>query len=166
MKTIADLRRDLSIGTQVTLTYAQFTHKFLNVPRVVIKLQSNGVVLALSATDTKGSFLDFPKASLASYTIDGDLNIYEAGTRPLTPAEQRVFDTMPSKLPEYQQQVSDDMMTDGSQMFYKDRRHTKDNKMEYLDGFDTIRGLRYDHNTKLIIDETIKGKLSLSYKIK
>ena len=47
-KSLADLKRALSLGTQVTLIKAPFEHRNLNIPRYVVKTQGNGVYFALN----------------------------------------------------------------------------------------------------------------------
>ena len=168
MKTLADLKRDLSKGTVLTLTGGAYAtdriNPILNVPRYVVKTQGNAVVLNMDANATNGSWLEFPPARLLTY--DGDtFTVHMPGTRPLTADEQRVMDTMPSKRPENRERVANDLMTDGSQMYHADRAHTRAHNMTHLDGFETVRGLRYDWNSNLITDETIKGPVTLAYHI-
>lgn len=166
IKTLAQLKRDMQKGTKVTLTACAYaTHKFMNVERYVVKVQGNGVYLNEDKDATSGSFMDFPsKATLTEY-IDDTFTIYEAGKRELTPEERTVLDSRPSKRPSNEKQCEIDIMSDGSQMFYADKRHMRENNMEHLNGFETVRGLRYDFNTGLIDDEKIKGKMVLQYKI-
>lgn len=168
-KTLADLKRDLKVGTKVVMTYhywndSERINKLLNQDRYVVKVKSNGVEFNENKDATKGSFLDFPKATLLEY-IDDTFTIYDTGTRPLTPKEQEVYDNMPSHRPENKEQCEIDMMSDGSTMFYRDNQWCKDNNMEYLRGHETVRGLRFDWNTKQIKDDTIKGEKMMVYKI-
>lgn len=70
MKTLADLKRALTLGTKITLVAAPDmpSHKFLNVPRFVIKVQSKCVALHSDPDATKqGSYLDFPRAHLVEF---------------------------------------------------------------------------------------------------
>lgn len=82
MKTLADLKRQIKPGVQIvltdtdvlTLTPANGKHKFLNVPRTVTKVQTNGFYMATAEqlqAGKKGSFLDFPKAADVSFTEKG-----------------------------------------------------------------------------------------------
>lgn len=167
MKTLADLKRDLHKGASVTLTGGTLgtpEHRAHNIKRYVVATQGNAVQLNADANARGGSYLTFPPARLLTY--DGDtFTVHAPGTRPLTPAEQACMDSMPSRQPENAEQVGIDIMTDGSRMFHMDRAHTKRNGMEYLDGFETVRGLRYDFNTRTIQDETLKGDAELIYTI-
>lgn len=166
MKTLADLKRDLQIGACLTLTGGRDARNAdkLNVPRYVVTKQGNGVGLSVDKTATKVSFLELPKASLVEY--DGEtVRVYESGRRDLTELERVVLDNEPSKRPENKQQLENDMLSDGSQMYWADKRYHKELGTEYLEGHEMVRGLRYDFNHKNIVDEKIKGELSLEYKL-
>jgi hypothetical protein len=163
-KTLADLKRALTLGTQVTMITCQYPHRNLNVPRYVVKTQSNGVEFAVGKDDKRGSFFDFPKASLLDFK-DDIFTIYTTGTRPLTEHEQHILDNRPSKRPENQKRVEIDMLSDGTSMYYADERHFKAHNAEYLRGHDTIKGLRYDYNTGMIKDDNLRGEELYSYKI-
>ena len=163
-KTLAELKRALAAGTQVTMIKCQYEHRNLNVPRYVVKTQSNGVQFALNKDDKKGSFFDYPKASLLEF-IDDTFTVYTTGSRPLTAQEQSILNNQPSKRAENQKQVETDMLTDGSSMFYADKRYFNDLDAEYLNGHETVKGLRYDRNNKNILDESIKGEALYSYRI-
>lgn len=166
MKTLADLKRVLIPGIKLTLVeYIHGDHRALNIPRYIVKANTMGVQLNPDATATKGSFMDFPKkASLLTYE-DDTFTIHLPGHRPLTADEQRVYDNQPSHLEENAEQCEIDVMTDSSQMYWRDKSYLKDNHMEYLGGSETIRGLHYDYNEKDIIDESLKGLVELKYKI-
>lgn len=166
MKTIAELKRDLTIGTSIEMVnfHGQDIPERLQGVRYVVKVKSNGIELNKDKTAIKGSFLDYPKATLCEY--DGEnLRIYDAGYRPLTAWEQSIMDNVPSNRPENKEQVVNELMTDGSGFYYKDKAYYKENSAEYLAGHETVRGLRFDFNTKQVTDDTIKGTLSLAYKI-
>jgi len=165
MKTLADLKRDLSIGKQVTLIKADHpNHKMLNIPRYVVKTQGNGVMLSPDKNATKGSFLDFPRASLLEY--DGTtITIYEIGSREPSPQEQYILSQQPSRLEKNAKQCQIDVLTDGSTMFYADKEYFRGLGMEYLGGFEWKQGKKYDFSTNRIDDESIKGKVSLVYSL-
>ena len=165
MKTLSDLKRDLSKGAKVAMTYNSFGKgALLGVERYVIKQNTVGVVFNVDKNATKGSTLEYPKASLLTY--DGDtFSVHEAGYRPLTAEEQRVYDNKPSYRPENQAVLEADLLGDGSQMYWADKRYLADNNMTYLDGHRENGGLYYDFNTKMIRDNSIKGEVTLTYKI-
>lgn len=140
-------------------------HKFLNVPRYVIRKQSNGVYLAEDRGATKGSFLELPRASLVEY--DGEMiRVYGTGKRDMTEAEKNIRANMPSCRPENKEKAINDLMTDGSSMFWADKAYFHQLNADYLAGHGTVRGLRYDFNEGMIWDETLKGEVSLTYKLK
>lgn len=56
MKTLADLKRALIPGATLTLTFAQYQHKYIGTKRRITSAQSSGVYLE------GGSFLQFPRA--------------------------------------------------------------------------------------------------------
>lgn len=167
MKTLADLKRDLNIGTALTLIESETMpeHRNLNKKRYIIKKNSVGVTLAEDMNATKGSIMDYPKkATLLDY--DGEfITLYQAGRRPLTDTEREIMANVPSKRPKNAEAVYNEVMTDGSRFYYEDKHYYQNMDAEYLTGHETIRGLRYDYNTQEIIDETIKGKIDLKYKI-
>ena len=169
MKTLADLKRDLQIGDKIVMTFNRLNieskNKLLNVERYIVSKNTTGIKLNIDKDAKTGSFLDYPKkATLCEY--DGEtLKIYDAGIRDLTDKEKNILDNLPSKRPENQEAVYNEIMTDGSSFYWKDKAYLSDNDAEYLTGYETIRGLRYDFNTKKIIDESIRGDLSLSYKL-
>lgn len=75
MKTIADLKRRVTVGTRLTLD--KFTvagldrpHKYLNVGRKVVKAQTNS--FACATEDSEPSWCDWPKA--AEFAPDEDGN--------------------------------------------------------------------------------------------
>ena len=140
-------------------------HKFLNVPRYVIRKQSNGVYLAEDKGSAKGSFLELPRASLVEY--DGEtVKVYGIGKRDLTDEEKRIRANMPSALPENAEKCKIDMLTDGSFMFWADKAYLHQLNADYMAGHGTVRGLRYDFNENKIWDETLKGEVSLTYTLK
>lgn len=114
MKTLADLKRDLQLGTAVELV--KFNSEIaiperLQGIRYVVKVKSNGVEFNKDKTATKGSFMDYPKATLCEY--DGNtLTLYHAGVRELTETEKRILDNRPSRRPENREQVEMEALAD------------------------------------------------------
>lgn len=83
MKTLADLKRALSLGAGIRMTSfygnSDRKNKLVGVVRYVVKSNTTGVYLNEDKTATKGSFLDWPKASLLEF--DGKaIKIYQSGT--------------------------------------------------------------------------------------
>lgn len=174
MKTLADLKRDLKVGTQLTLVEFHGTKdsKWINSPRYVIKTSTVDIQLSPDKNATKGSHLNWPKASLLEY--DGKtIRIFESGNRPLTEDEKRIYQNQPRDA----KQEEIDMLSDGTTMFYRKKRY-----FESLPGFMHLfgchreRGMYLKHGTKetidngtwsdwFIDDEKVKGKLALVYEI-
>ena len=170
MKTLSDLKKDLSLGREITLTMSRGltaetgTRKEKFTPRYVVKKQTNGVYFNKDKNATGGSWLDYPKASLLDY--DGmTVKIYEAGYRPLTDEEKRVSEDRPSRRKENAKQVEIDMLGDGSQMYWADKRHFMTYSMLYMMSGKTEGGLYYDSNKNLVRDDKIKGELVLIYQL-
>lgn len=165
--TLAQLKRDLQVGKTLTMTYNSIQSgnylERLNKPRKIVKIQSNGIYLEVENTG-KGSFLELPKATLMDYN-GKNLTIYETGYRDLTAEEKRIKDNEPSKRLENRQLLENDSMTDGSQMYWADKRYYKELKAEHLEGFKEVRGLYFDFNRQKIRDNSIKGEISLKYTI-
>lgn len=74
MKTFAQLKRDLKVGTKLKCVFNHYG-KYLNVVRPISKVQTNAVYLKTETENgTVNSYLDFPpKAGLVKY----DGNIFE-----------------------------------------------------------------------------------------
>lgn len=74
MKTFAQLKRDLKVGTKLKCIFNHYG-KYLNVVRPISKVQTNAVCLKTETEDgTVNSYLDFPpKAKLVKY----DENVFE-----------------------------------------------------------------------------------------
>lgn len=79
-KTLAQLKRDLKIGDTMILTWTssgiESKHKFLNIPRYIVKKQTNAIVLSENKDDIRGSWLYFYSAKLIDYK-DNQLKIYD-----------------------------------------------------------------------------------------
>jgi hypothetical protein len=156
--TLADLKRELTVGRKLTLISS--FGKTVNFTREVVKIQSNGVYLKRPEGE-RNSFLDYPKASLMEMSISG-FKIYNTGKRPMTDKEKAIkagYEKIRNK-----EQERIDMLSDGSSSYYQQVKYYKDNNAIYLMGNKTERGLRFDHNTGLVYDESIKGDLILEYK--
>lgn len=157
MKTLADLKRALTPGRELTLL-SRFGRE-MNQTRKVVKLQTNAVVFNV---DGKTSWLTWPKASLLEF--DGEyIKTYGKGTRPMTAEEQAIKDGY-EKIRNMEQEKID-MLSDGSTSYYQAIRYYTEKDALYLMGHEFQRGLKFDWNTGLILDESIKGKLELVYRL-
>jgi len=166
MKTFTNLKKDLIIGKGIKMTYNKLfndrTNNLLNKVRYIIKIQTNGVYLSEDKNASKGSFLEFPPASLISY--DGEtLKIYEPILRELTTTEKSILDNEPSNRKENEQLSINDVLTDGSQTYWMDKKYYNDLNANWRWG--EHKGLRYDINNRKMWDNKILGDLSLQYTI-
>lgn len=70
MKTLAELKRDLTPGKKITLMYNSFNYnKFIGIERTIQKVRTNAIGIATTTPDNKAvvSWFDLPKASLLEY---------------------------------------------------------------------------------------------------
>ena len=153
MKTLAQLKRDVKVGTKMTLL-ERFGTK-MNDPKEVCHVQGNAIAFAKG---DKKSWLSWPQASLIEYT-GSEIKIYSAGLRDLSAEEQRIIDTRPVDA----KQSMIDIMSDGSTMFWKCKRHFKDHDAMWY--YNWHKGLKYDSRTGRMYDKSIKGQLELHYRI-
>jgi hypothetical protein len=167
MKTLAELKREAKTGNM----YLEMVYRFgsdipekLKGKRKVIG--SNSVSISLLTTDGRKSELRLEKASLVEY--DGDmLTIYGAGSRELNEKEQDIVNEWKkiTSTKEYKEKAYHDAISDGGITYWKEKKFFKDKGALYLMGCEKQKGLLYDFNAHLIIDESIKGKKELQYKV-
>lgn len=166
MKTLADLKRFLQVGAVVKMVYNNNPdNKHLGKKREVVRIQSNGIYFidpdGPNANEyrrkKRGSFLDFPKASLLEVT-EKDFSIFWPGKRDLTPLEKEIIDNQPRD--EKQEEI--DMLADGSVMFWRRKRYFEEKGFSYLFAGKN-KGKSFDFNTRKVTDDMIKGEKSLEY---
>lgn len=173
MKTLADLKRQLVIGSSLTLTsrYGQTEGKNIGVKRFIVKKNTTGVYLNEDKAAVKGAFLDWPKASLLSFD-NGTITIHISGKRPLTEEEQSIIKNQPRDA----KQEEIDMISDSSTMFYRRKVYFQQSGKEYLSGYKTQAGKRLKHGSKATVedgtfsdwfidDDDVKGEIGLTYTI-
>lgn len=160
MKTLSDLKRYLKAGTVVKMIYnCTSNNRLLNKKRKVVKVQTNGIYFVdPDDTNSRKSYLDFPKASLLEIT-EKSFKIYNKGLRDLTAEEKKIRDNAPKD----PKQSRIDIMTDGSTMYWRVKRYYMQHNAEYLKGNKSERGMRYDFNTNKVWDDSVKGELALEY---
>jgi hypothetical protein len=154
LKTLSQLKRDMQKGVKLEMIF-NVSKPITDETRIreITATQSNGFKLGKS-------FFEIPKASLVEY--DGkNIKIYACGERELTKDEQNILDNRPSHRKENAEQCRIDMITDGSNMFWKDKQYLTENKADWYWGWSCGK---YYSNGKMK-DETIKGQLSREYKI-
>lgn len=164
MKTLAQLKRDAKAGKLFAeMVIRQGTADIperLKGKRQII--DANSVGITFLNNDKKKSELRIESASLLEYT-DDSITIYRAGLRDLTVDERAMFDKWESMRDLKQEEI--DMLTDGSSSYYKRKHFFIDAGYEYLLGYDKVKGKRYDFNTKMVYDNSIKGDIEMKYTI-
>jgi len=174
MKTLADLKRDLVIGSSLILLsrYGKTEGKNIGVERFVVKKNTAGVYLGTNKTAKTGAFLDWPKASLLEYA-DGIIKMYVSGLRPLTEEEKNIIVNQPRD--EKQEKI--DRMSDVSTMFYRRKAYFQQVDREYLfTSYKKQSGKQIKYGTKqtaddgsfsdwFISDDNVKGESGLVYQV-
>ena len=168
MKTLADLKRDSKtgklFGTMIVWCGSTEIPERLSAKRQII--DANSVAIFFQMQNGKKSELRIERASLLEYT-DEMLTVYASGYRELNEEEKQVkneWEEIANRI-ENVKQYETDALTDGSQMFYKEKAFYHNKGYSYLIGFDEEKGMKYDHNKKLIRDKNIKGDIELQYRL-
>ena len=68
MRTVADLKRKLTVGTTLTLKACYFYHRFLGIPRKINAVNTVGFQVG-------GSFMDWPKAKELTWHSPNEFRI-------------------------------------------------------------------------------------------
>lgn len=130
-------------------------------PRSIVKVQTNAVYLSGEENNGQGSFLEIPAASLMEYTGD-TLSIYNPGAREMDQEEKDNAAKAEIERKKYQEEnpYNDDFWH--MKNFYQ---HCSTPWIYFGSG--TVKGKRAGQGsfTGKIIDNAIKGKLILQYKV-
>lgn len=124
--------------------------------RTVQKVNTVGIMLVTA--DGLTSELRFDSAKLVEY--DGkSLTIYERGERDLTEQEQKILADW--------QKIEDDYYKQNpyGDAYWKKKDYFKHCPCPWLAGFDTVRGKCYRNYNGKILDNQIRGKAILKYKV-
>ena len=168
MKTLADLKRDAKSGKLFGIMVVRCGTT--DIPeRLAAKRQitdANSVAIFFKMQNGVKSELRIDRASLLEYTEES-LTIYNEGFRDLNAQEQAIMNEWKeiANRIENIKQYEIDMLTDGSQMFYKKKVFFHNKGYSYLTGFDEEKGLKYDYSTQKIRDKSIKGAISMQYRL-
>lgn len=168
MKSVAELKRAAKTG----LFSAELIEWFGNseIPerlrgrRKIVDSNTKGI--KLMNLDGSISELRIEAASLVEF--DGDLmKVYMPGLRDPNPEEQAVLDGWKAitESPEYKRELEDDLYSDGSATYYREKAYYEQHRMLYLMGFDRQRGKLLDWNSGKISDYRVRGDLKLCYRI-
>jgi hypothetical protein len=164
MKTLAELKRDAKSGklfAEMTVFCGgdEIPERLRGVRQIV---DSNSVGIFFLNANGKKSELRIPSASLIEYTGESII-LYGAGLRELTSEENATFDKWETMRDRKREEI--DALTDGSGEYFREKRFFESSKMEHLLGNHTVRGMKYDHNTKKVYDNKVKGMVDNVYKI-
>ena len=168
MKTLADLKRDAKSGKisgeMIIRNGSNNIPETLQGMRKIV--DANTVGITFLNKDGKKSELPIKCASLVEYT-DELLTVYQAGKRDLNTEEQRIMDEWKAvtDTEAYKNQSNIDALSDGSTTYYQQKRFFENKGFDYLLGFEESKGKKYDFNTRKIRDNSIKGEVSLQYRI-
>lgn len=160
MKTSAELKRDCNekkISVEMIYRYGEEIPERLKGIRKATRANTVGVFFATAAGQE--SELSIKAASLIEYDTD-TLTIYQAGKRQPTEQEQAILDLFKKEQAEYIAQNPYCEPYWHKVAFFRNHK-----AYEYLAGFETIRGKKYNTNDNTITDNTIKGEKIIQYKV-
>lgn len=164
MKTFAQLKRDLVVGKTLTMTFnatqSETIKNRIGKARKIIKTQTNGIYLEVESGNKNGSFLELPCASLTEYD-NNTIKVFKYGKRDLTEREAEILANRPSNRKENAEILRMDMLSDGNQCYWKDKRYYDENDANWY--WDWNKGMRYGHNENKMYDKKIKGELEMEY---
>lgn len=158
LKTLADLKRYLQVGTKMTCTFHNNPSRIGWKREVVAVSCTNVVLIDPTERDSVPSTLPLPKASLVE--IEGNkFRIFEPGFRDLTNEEKACI----AGEPKDPVQEERDLLGDGSTTFYRRKRYYEGSEFPYLQGIGAVNGMSF--NGKQVRDPKVKGNLLLEYEI-
>lgn len=159
MKTLAELKREAnaqSISAEMIYRYGEEIPERLRGIRKATR--ANTVAVFFQNADGRESELSIKAASLIEYNGD-TLTIYEAGKRELNAEERAILQEYEQTRKRYEEE---NPFSNG--YWFKVSFFNKAKPFDYLSGFETIRGKRYNYDGT-ITDNAIKGNAIIKYKI-
>lgn len=158
MKTLAQLKRDAKAGNiEARMTYrfgTEIPERLQGWRRMV---NSNSVAIFFKNADGKESELRIRTAALIDYD-EKAITVYGIGQRELTKEERAVMDEWNSKKDELTKNYYEPYW---AKKYFFERHH-----MEHLEGFEFVRGLKYDFNTGKVYDMQVRGDVELRYELR
>ena len=158
--TLVQLKRDAKEGKiafEMTRWYEKTGGEIplhLQGTRKVVRV--NSVAIIILNSEGNESELRLGPASLLEYTGEC-LTLYQEGSRPLTEQEKRVLEHVSEIYKEYA-----DTYSGG---FWRVKDYLQNCPCPWMEGNEFIQGKRYDRNTGLVRDKSIKGNPILEYRI-
>lgn len=156
--TLAQLKRDANSGKMsLEITERYGNTKIIERLRGIRKVKkANSVAIILINLDGKESELRIDSAKLIDY--DGkQLTVYAPGTREPSEEEKSVLVKRDALYEKYA-----DTYSGG---YWQIKNMFAKSDYPYMSGYEKIRGKRYDSNTGLIYDDSIKGEPILKYNV-
>ena len=167
--TNADLKRKLQVGQKLVRIYPK--REETPIVKEVNGVQTNGIYLKTVGSDVGGvnreSWLEFHPAGLTEADEKG-FRLYGIGKRDATAEEKAIIDGYEALRDKKQEEL--DMLSDGSQTFFQEKRYYSEHSAEYLFAGHSSNGNRFgkrrDFNDRtgiMIFDPEVKGELVLEY---
>lgn len=157
MKTLAQLKRDAKAGnieTRMTYRYGEEIPERLQGWRKLVN--SNSVAIFFRNADGKESELRIRTAALVDYD-ENALTVYGIGQRELTDEERAAL---------YEWEAIEAGLTMWDSGYWKKKDFFEKRGMEHLEGFEFVRGLKYDRNTGKVYDMQVRGDVELRYELR
>lgn len=161
IKTLKQLKRDAQNGglfLELVERYGSTENIRENMKGKREVMGANTVAIFLKNTDGLKSELRFDAASLIEYT-DETLTVYAPGERDLTAEEESFLSEWARIEQEYIKQ------NPYSDTYWKKKFYFEKSPFQYLNGWDKVRGKRFDRNSRKVIDNSIKGQAILRYNV-
>lgn len=158
MKTLAQLKRDAKAGNiEARITYRYGTEIPERLQGWRRMVNSNSVAIFFKNADGNESQLRFGRAALIEYD-ENALTVYGIGQRELTDEERAVMDEWNSQ--------KDELTKDYYEPYWAMKYFFEKRHMEHLEGFEFVRGLKYDRNTGKVYDMQVRGDVELRYELR
>ena len=162
MKTLAELKRDAKSG-KISFELMEWFGKVAEqIPerlrgiRTVSKVNTVGIYLRNG--DGQESEMRFESANVVEY--DGEnLTLYRPGYRDLTDEEQNVLAKWKAEQAAYEKR------NPYGNSYWKMKEYFQKCACPWMEGFDMVRGKKYDFSTGKVIDNSVKGDAILKYRV-
>lgn len=157
MGTLAQLKRDAKTGTiEAKLVYrfgAEIPDRLQGWRRLI---DSNTVGVTFLNANGRESELRISSANLIDYN-ENSLVLYGTGLRDLTDEERAVmreWEAIQAELPIW------------DSGYWKKLDFFKKRDMEWLLGYEFVRGKKYDYNTGKVYDRQVRGAVEIAYELR
>lgn len=153
IKTLAQLKRDLKVGTQLKVVYHDVRPEQIGNIKTISKTQSNGIYTTCPELfNGRASWLELPPASLVEYS-DNKFTIFDVGSRELNEQEKEFLNR---KKEEQQARPYDNP-------YYISLSIAKQMGIDYM--ATSTPNKRYNSYENKVYDSSIKGKKLFTFEI-